>query len=78
VDEEKRIDRVLDVKGMPCPGPTVMAMKAMKDMKKGCILKVITDDGSTRETIPLLCSWGRYRIIESRETDGLLYFVIQK
>ena len=35
---------MLDVRGVPCPKPVVMAMTALKELKNGKKLEVLTDD----------------------------------
>ncbi|MEN8263139.1 MAG: sulfurtransferase TusA family protein [Nitrospirota bacterium] len=72
------IDRILDVKGLLCPAPTVMTSKTLKDMKKGKTLQIITNDITTRQSIPSLCSQEGYSLIDLKEKDGLLYFIIKK
>lgn len=73
-----KIDRILDIKGLQGPRPTVMTLNTLKDMESGMVLKVITDDASTRHTIPHFCMKAGYRLIEFIEEDGLIYFIIQK
>jgi TusA-related sulfurtransferase len=76
--KKKQIDKILDVQGLPCPTPTVMTGNTLRDMKKGMILQVITNDMTTKETIPSLCAKDGYELIEVREENGLLYYVVSK
>lgn len=46
--KKKGIDKVLDVKGLLCPVPTVMTAKTLKEMEKGKILKIITNGMTTK------------------------------
>jgi tRNA 2-thiouridine synthesizing protein A len=75
---KKKIDKILDVQGLSCPMPTVITSKTLKQMKKGSSLQVVTNDSTTKESIPTLCSQEGYRISELREQGGLLYFTILK
>ena len=75
---KKIIDKVLDVKGLLCPVPTVMTSQALKDLKKGNSLQVITNDVSTKDSIPAICTENGYNLVDVDEKDGLLYFIIQK
>jgi len=76
--KKKQIDKILDVQGLPCPTPTVMTGNTLRAMKKGMILQVITNDMTTKETIPSLCAKDGYELIEVREENGLLYYVVSK
>ena len=76
--KKKQIDKILDVQGLPCPTPTVMTGNALRDMQKGKTLQVITNDMTTKESIPSLCAKEGYELIEVREENGLLYYFVSK
>jgi TusA-related sulfurtransferase len=76
--KKKNIDKVLDVTGLLCPVPTVMTSKTLKEMKKGKILQIITNDMSTKQSIPSVCNDEGYTLLGLEENDGLLYFEVKK
>jgi tRNA 2-thiouridine synthesizing protein A len=78
MNNKTHIDKVLDVKGLLCPVPTVMTSKTLKEMKNGNTLQIITNDMTTKESIPSLCTQEGYTIIELNEKEGLLCFIIRK
>ena len=73
---KKQIDKILDVQGLPCPTPTVMTGNTLKDMQKGTILQVITNDMTTKESIPSLCAKEGYELIDVKEENGLIYYFV--
>ena len=73
-----KIDKVLDVKGLPCPTPTAMTSKTLKDMQKGKTLQVITNDVTTKQSIPSLCSQEGYTLLDLKDQDGLICFIVKK
>ena len=73
-----RIDKILDVQGLPCPTPTVMTGNTLKDMKKGLTLQIITSDMTTKQSIPSLCVQEGYELLELKEEDGLISFIVRK
>ncbi len=75
---KEKIDKILDVKGLLCPVPTVMTGKTLQEMDKGKLLQVITNDVTTRDSIPSLCTQEGYKLLDVKEKDGLLYFTIRK
>ncbi len=75
---KKHIDKILDVQGLPCPTPTVMTGNTLRDMKKGMTLQVITNDMTTKESIPSLCAKEGYELFEVREENGLIYYFVSK
>jgi len=78
VKKKWHIDLTLDIKGLSCPRPTVMAINTIRNMDKGRVLQVITDDRQAKESISMLCLRSGYRIIDIKENDGLIYMLIQK
>jgi len=75
---EVRIDKVLDVKGLICPRPMIMTMSTLKSMAKGQVLHVISNDKTTKYSIPGLCERGGFRLVEMKEEGGVINFIIQK
>ena len=75
---KKQIDKILDVQGLPCPTPTIMTGNTLKDMQKGKTLQVITNDMTTKESIPSLCAKEGYELLEIREENGLIYYFVSK
>jgi len=73
-----RIDKVLDVKGLICPRPMIMTMSTLKSMGKGQVLRIISNDKTTKHSIPGLCERTGFRLLEMKEEDDMISFVIQK
>lgn len=76
--QKKKIDRVLNVTGLLCPRPNLIATQTLQEMQKGETLEIICNDKNTRLAIPSLCATSSYHLLEIREEHGLLYFLIQK
>jgi tRNA 2-thiouridine synthesizing protein A len=76
--KKTQIDKILDVKGLPCPTPTVMTGNTLRDMKKDMTLQVITSDMTTKQSIPALCIQEGYELLELKEEDGLICFIVRK
>lgn len=58
--------------------PTVMTSKTLKEMNKGDTLQIISNDITTRQTIPSICSEEGYSLLGLTEKEGLLYFIVEK
>lgn len=72
------IDKVLDLKGFICPRPMIMTMSVLKSMEKGQVLQIICNDSTTKYSIPSLCERWDFRLLEMKEEDGVISFIIQK
>jgi TusA-related sulfurtransferase len=75
---EIKIDRILNVDGLPCPQPTIIAMETLKKMKLGETLEIISNNKKTIEAINNLCRKRNYTLHQIREKQGRTHFIIQK
>lgn len=75
--KKAQIDKILDVRGLLCPMPTVVTKKTLKEMKKGSLLKVVSNDITTKDSIPPLCKQEGYDLLEFQDENGLLSYLIQ-
>ncbi len=73
-----KVDKTLDVRGLVCPRPKVIAEHTLEKMESGQSLCVITNDMSTKQSIPLLCESLGYEILDCSMDGGVLYFTIRK
>jgi tRNA 2-thiouridine synthesizing protein A len=76
--ENPKVDKTLDVRGLACPRPKAVTERTLEKMKSGQSLQVITDDMSTRQSIPSFCESLGYELLNFREDGGVLYFTIRK
>ncbi len=73
-----KVDKTLDVRGLVCPRPKVIAEHTLEKMESGQSLCVITNDMSTMQSIPSLCESMGYEVLDFSEDGGVLYFTIRK
>jgi TusA-related sulfurtransferase len=76
--EKARVDKTLDIKGINSPRLQELTVNTMEAMYSGQVLRVITDDSSTRTSIPALCDKRGYMLVKTEEYDGALHYTIQK
>ena len=69
---------LLDTKGLKCPLPVLKARKALKGVAPGGLLRVLaTDPGATKDFVHF-CDATGCELVESRESGGVLSFLIRK
>jgi tRNA 2-thiouridine synthesizing protein A len=68
----------LDTKGMNCPMPILKAKKAMKQLDKGNIIKILATDPGSVEDFGAFCRTGGHELVESSEADGVFTYIIKK
>lgn len=71
-------DKTLDVKGLVPPRPTIITCDTLEKMSPGQVLRVITNNMTTKETIPSMCAERGYQLIDIKEEAGKIYFIIRK
>lgn len=76
--EKIRVDKTLDIKGIQLTRLQELTRDTLEMMYSGQILRVITDDMTTKNTIPSLCDTNGYILIEIEENGGIIYFTIKK
>lgn len=69
----------IDTRGQVCPYPIIETRKALKDLKAGEIVEVLTDNPDTaNETMPHLCTTKKYPFEKTEISPGVWRFVITK
>lgn len=56
MSEEIKADKVMDLKGLPCPMPVVKISKGIKEVEVGQIVEALTTDPGALSDFP---SWAR-------------------
>lgn len=72
------VDRVLDCLGLFCPMPIVNTREALKDMKIGQVLEMVSDDPASD---PDMRSWARrtgQELLEASKTGSVYRFLVRK
>jgi tRNA 2-thiouridine synthesizing protein A len=70
--------RRLDVIGMFCPLPILLAAREMQRMAAGERLEVVGDDPAILEDMPVWCERAGHRLIEMVQRDGRVISLVEK
>ncbi|AXH16288.1 SirA-like protein [Malaciobacter mytili] len=68
----------LDMQGEPCPYPAVNALEAMKELKKGEILEIISDCPQSINNIPADAKNHGYEVLEVDSSGPTIRYLIKK
>ena len=71
-------DRELDASGLNCPLPILRARKALADMERGQVLKVISTDQGSVKDFEAFSKQTHNPLLSSGEEGGKFVFVIRK
>lgn len=70
--------QTLDAKGLNCPLPVLKTKKALKGLKAGETLEMISTDAGSLKDIEALCRSSGDKLLESGEEGGNYTFLIEK
>jgi tRNA 2-thiouridine synthesizing protein A len=72
------ITRSIDARGMPCPGPLMALIGAIREGSIEDTIEVLSSDEGSKSDIPAWVSKAGHRLVEVDEQDGFARFVIEK
>jgi len=68
----------IDMQGEPCPYPAISTLEAMKELKSGEILEVISDCPQSINNIPVDAKNHGYKLLLIDSDGPTIRYVIQK
>jgi tRNA 2-thiouridine synthesizing protein A len=72
------ITRSIDARGMPCPGPLMSLIGAIRQSEVGDTIEVLSSDEGSRTDIPAWLAKAGHELVEVVEDDGFAHFVVRK
>jgi tRNA 2-thiouridine synthesizing protein A len=72
------ITRSIDARGMPCPGPLMSLIGAIREGQVGDVIEVLSSDEGSATDIPAWIEKAKHELIEVLPEDGYRRFVIRK
>ena len=68
----------LDVLGLFCPLPILLAAREMRKLQPGDLLEVVGDDPAIREDMPVWCERAGHRLVEMEDEEGKIRSLVEK
>ena len=72
------MDETLDLRGLKCPLPALLAKKALARLAPGSVLTVVADDPMSVVDIPHMCHGEGHAVESVTSRDGASQFVLRK
>jgi len=73
-----RIDETIDARGMPCPGPLMNLIGAIRRSQVGQVFEVLSSDEGSKTDIPAWVAKAKHELVEVVPDDGFARFVVRK
>ncbi len=72
------ITKSIDARGMPCPGPLMSLIGAIRAGEVGDVIEVLSSDEGSATDIPAWVAKAGHQLVEVVQEDGHRRFVIRK
>ncbi len=72
------ITRTIDARGMPCPGPLMSLIGAIRESEVGDVLEVLSSDEGSKTDIPAWVEKAKHGLTNVQPEDGYTRFVVRK
>jgi TusA-related sulfurtransferase len=72
------IDETIDARGMPCPGPLMNLIGAIRHGQVGQVFEVLSSDEGSKTDIPAWVAKARHELVEIVPDDGFARLVVRK
>ena len=72
------VTRSIDGRGMPCPGPLMSLIGAIRESEVGDVLEVLSSDEGSRTDIPAWLQKAGHELVEIVEDEDFARFVVRK
>ena len=78
MNEEIKVDKSMDLKGLPCPMPVVKVSKGIKEVEVGQIIEAVTSDPGSLADFPAWAKTSGNEILKTDQDDGTITFYIKR
>ncbi len=78
MSEEIKVDKVMDLKGLPCPMPVVKVSKGIKEVDVGQVIEAISTDPGSLADFPAWARTTGNEILDTVQDDGVIKFYIKR
>ena len=78
MSEEIKADKVMDLKGLPCPMPVVKVSKGIKEVEVGQVIEAVTSDPGSLADFPAWAKTSGNEILKTVQNNGEIKFYIKR
>ena len=73
-----QVDRLVDARGIACPGPLMSLLGAIREGTVGEVIEVTSTDEGSKTDIPAWVAKARHDLVEVIVEDSYTRFIIRK
>ena len=72
------VTRSIDACGMPCPGPLMSLIGAIREGQVGDVIEVLSSDEGSKSDIPAWVAKAGHELVSVDPDEGFVHFIIKK
>jgi tRNA 2-thiouridine synthesizing protein A len=72
------VTRQIDARGMPCPGPLMSLLGAIRQGQVGEVIEVLSSNDGSKADIPAWIAKAGHELIDMIPDDGYARFIVRK
>ena len=72
------VTKQIDARGMPCPGPLMSMIGAVRESQVGAVIEVWSTEEGSKTDIPAWIAKAKHELVEVEDADGYTRFVVKK
>ena len=73
-----QISRTIDARGMPCPGPLMSLIGAIREAAVGDVIEVLSTDAGSNTDIPAWVAKAKHELAEVVDKGDYVRFAVRK
>lgn len=78
MSEAIKADKVMDLKGLPCPMPVVKISKGIKDVQVGQVIEVLSTDPGSLTDFPAWARTSGNEILGTEQENGVIRIFVKR
>jgi tRNA 2-thiouridine synthesizing protein A len=78
MSEEIKVDKVMDLRGLPCPMPVVKVSKGIKEVEVGKVIEAQTTDPGSLTDFPAWARTSGNEILKTDQDGEVIKFFIKR
>ena len=78
MSETIKADKVMDLKGLPCPMPVVKISKGIKDVQIGQVVEALTTDPGALVDFPAWARTSGNEIVKTEQDNGTIRIFVRR
>ncbi len=78
MSEQIKVDKTMDLKGLPCPQPVIKVSKGIKDIEVGQVLEAVTTDPGSLADFPAWARTSGNEILKTDQESEVIRFLIKR